>query len=162
MQKTIVDRAVITLVGLAVRTNNRAEMNPETAQIGALVARYHGEAIAERIPGRHAPGVTYVAYTDYASDAEGDYLCLIGEAVTSHHAIPATLQQVLVPAGRYQRFTTPVGPMPNVVITAWQQIWAMSADELGGERAYRTDIELYDERAADLSRACLDIYIGLT
>jgi predicted transcriptional regulator YdeE len=51
--------------------------------------------------------------------------------------------------------------MPNVCISLWQKIWQMSPDELGGTRGYRTDFELYDERARDQNNTALDIYIGL-
>jgi predicted transcriptional regulator YdeE len=51
--------------------------------------------------------------------------------------------------------------MPQVDIEAWQKIWAMSDDELGGARSYTTDFEVYDERARDPQNTVLDIYIGI-
>jgi predicted transcriptional regulator YdeE len=37
----------------------------------------------------------------------------------------------------------------------------MSTDELGGRRAFKTDFEIYDQRAADPENAQVDVYIGL-
>ncbi len=37
----------------------------------------------------------------------------------------------------------------------------MTAEELGGERNYITDFEIYDERANDPQNTVLDIYIGI-
>lgn len=51
--------------------------------------------------------------------------------------------------------------MPEVVINAWQQIWKMSSDDFGGDRAYKADFEVYDQRAIDSTNTSLDIYIGI-
>jgi predicted transcriptional regulator YdeE len=37
----------------------------------------------------------------------------------------------------------------------------MSPKELGGTRAFQTDFEIYDQRAADPENAQIDVYIGL-
>jgi predicted transcriptional regulator YdeE len=46
-------------------------------------------------------------------------------------------------------------------MNAWQQIWKMSSDDFGGDRAYIADFEVYDQRARDPSNTSLDIYIGI-
>ena len=51
--------------------------------------------------------------------------------------------------------------MPEVVINAWQQIWKMSAIDLGGVRAYVADFEVYDQHAMDPTNTILDIFIGV-
>lgn len=51
--------------------------------------------------------------------------------------------------------------MPDVIVNSWKEIWKMSSDDLGGERAYRSDFEIYDERAQDHNNIVVDIYIGL-
>lgn len=67
---------------------------------------------------------------------------------------------LVIPQGSYQRFTTEKGQMPNVVISAWQAIWKMNQEALGGERNYVADFEVYDERATDPANTMIDIYIG--
>jgi predicted transcriptional regulator YdeE len=66
-----------------------------------------------------------------------------------------------IPAQTYTKFTNGPGPMPGVIRDAWFTIWDMSEEELGGARAYLTDFEIYDERAADHSQIVLDVCIGI-
>lgn len=152
---------MIKLVGLMARTNNKNEMNPASAKIGALFHRFCSEQLAEQIPHRHNPGVMIAAYTDYASDEHGDYTYFIGEEVSDFEGVPETLTTLSIPAQQYRKFTTPAGKMPDVVIHAWQQIWQMSPAQLGGQRAYHADFERYDQRAYDSDQAVMDIYIGI-
>ncbi|MEM1243410.1 MAG: GyrI-like domain-containing protein [Pseudomonadota bacterium] len=162
MQKQKVELNEIMLVGLTVRTNNKNEMDPATSKIAALVGSYMESQSANEIKHRLNPGVTYSAYTDYESDEHGDYTYFIGEAVESFVDQDLTKFKTLtVPQGQFQKFTTDAGKMPDVVISAWQAIWKMDATELGGERNYQFDFEIYDVRASDQNNMVLDIYIGL-
>src|SRR5579862_3270002 len=124
MKKEIVNKNEIKLVGLTVRTNNKNEMNPQTSKIGELAGHYWNQNVASRISNRENPGVTLSVYTEYDSNEHGDYTYFIGEEVSSFENIPAALHQLTVPAAKYIKFTTTSGKMPEVVINAWQQIWA--------------------------------------
>ena len=64
-------------------------------------------------------------------------------------AMPANLTFKHIPAGRYAVFSSNRGPKAQVVPELWQRIWSMSPKELGGTRAFKTDYEIYDQRAAD-------------
>lgn len=161
MKKTLVNKSEIKLVGLKTRTNNSNEMNPEVAKIGALVGQFHRENIASQLSHRTHPGVILSVYTEYDSNEHGDYTYFIGEEVDSFDNVPSGLHKLTIPASKYQKFTTPVGKMPNVLIEAWMQLWKMSASDFGGERAYVADFEIYDERASDPAKTSLDIYIGI-
>lgn len=161
MKKELVTEPEIMLVGLMARTNNKNEMNPQTAKIGELAGRYWRQNIANQIPNRKNPGVTMAIYTEYDSNEHGDYTYFIGEAVSSFENLPEDLNKLTIPAAKYQKFTTPSGKMPEVVINAWQQIWQMSANDFGGNRAYVADFEVYDQRAIDPANMILDIYIGI-
>ena len=48
------------------------------------------------------------------------------------------------------------------MIDAWQQIWRMFANDIGGKRAYQADFEVYNQRAVDPNNTIVDIHIGLT
>lgn len=161
MKKDIVNKSEIKLVGLSVRTNNKNEMNPETSKISELAGRFWSENIAAKIPQRIKPGVTLSVYTDYASDEHGDYTYFIGEEVSSLENISDHLSPLIIPAAKYQKFTTDPGKMPEVVIQAWQAIWQMTPADLGAKRKYQADFEVYDERAHDFNQATVDIYIGI-
>lgn len=161
MQKELANKSTIKLVGLTARTNNKNEMNPQTSKIGGLVGRFWSENIANQIPNRKNPGVTLSVYTEYDSNEHGDYTYFIEEEVDSLENIPMGLQKLIIPAAQYQKFTTPSGKMPEVVINAWQEIWKMSSNDFGGERAYVADFEVYDQRASDPTNTSLDVYIGI-
>ncbi len=71
------------------------------------------------------------------------------------------LEQLTIPRQTYVKFKTDVGPMPQICITAWQEIWKMESTALGGERNYLSDFEIYDDRALDPKNTAFDIYIGI-
>ena len=48
-----------------------------------------------------------------------------------------------------------------MIIDAWQYIWTLDKETLGGERNYQVDYEVYDERARDPNSTVLDLYIGV-
>lgn len=160
MQKKIIEIEGFWVVGLSVRTNNHNEMNPSTAKIGLLVADYFGQNVAAGIANRVNPGVTIDGFTEYDSDEFGDYTYFIGEAVSKVEEREG-LRGFEVLKGKYVKFTTPEGQMPEVVFHAWQKIWKMKSDELGGKRTYRIDYEVYDERARDPNKTVMDICLGI-
>lgn len=161
MQKTIINLPKKDIIGISVRTNNAKEFKAGTSEIPRLIERYRGENLGGSIPHSKAPGITYSVYTDYDSDEHGDYRYFIGEEVFNIEEIPPEFELISIPEGKYQKFTTKPGKMPDVVINAWQEIWKMSPKELGGERNYRADFEVYDKRAVDPEHSIVDIYIGI-
>ena len=161
MKKIILQQPEIKLIGITVRTNNKAEMDPATAKIGSTVAHYFQNGLGSTIPHRQKQNITFSLFTDYESDHTGDYTYFIGEAVGFFENCPEGFVMHTVPAQTYIKFTTEPGKMPEVVIQAWQQIWQMDEKTLGGKRAYRSDFEYYDERACDPKNTALDIFIGI-
>lgn len=163
MQKTIINLPEIKLLGITTRTNNAHlfESDPSTNKIAATVQKYFHNGLAEKIKNRKNPGTTFCVYTNYESDVNGDYTYFIGEEVTSFDEVDDAFEMLLIPAQSYAKFTNQPGTMPAVCIDMWQNIWKMNAVELGGERAYIADFEVYDERSVDHNNVILDIYIGI-
>lgn len=161
MQKTMIHQPELMLVGITVRTNNTDETNPSTAKISPTVQKYFHGAFANTIQNRKTPGNTYCVYTHYESDASGEYTYFIGEEVTQTSNVPDALSQLIIPPQTYAKFTNGPAPMPEVCISAWHEIWNMTSSDLGGQRSYIADFELYDERAQDHQCVELDIYIGI-
>ncbi len=75
--------------------------------------------------------------------------------------LPAEMTCRKVAAGRYAVLTTRVGPLIEVLQEEWKRIWTIHPSDLGGERAFKTDYEIYDQRSADPKRAQIEIHIGL-
>lgn len=161
MQRAKIIYPEIKLVGIQVRTNNKAEQDPAHAKITPTVLQYDREGLSELIHHRVNPGVTFCVYTDYASDFTGEYTYFVGEAVESFRNIHKSLDKLIIPEQTYTKFTTDPGPMPMVVIEAWKQIWQMTEADFGGERRYLADFEVYDARAKDQLQTTLDIFIGI-
>jgi predicted transcriptional regulator YdeE len=161
MHKSFTKKMQIKLAGIGVRTSYAQEQDREKSQIIHCVQRYFHQKLFEQIPHRVHPGTTFCAYTEYESDYKGAYTYFIGEEVSFFAGLPEGFRQLLIPAQSYVKFTTNPAPMPQVVVNAWQAIWKISSQELGGERLYLTDFELYDERAADHQKVVLDLYIGV-
>lgn len=161
MKNTNTNLPEIKLLGITARTSNAAEMDPSTAKIGATLQKYFGEGVPDKIPGRANPAVTYCAYTEYESDFTGSYTYFVGEEVTSFENIPEGFKALVIPPHSYMKFTNEAGPMPQVCIDMWQQIWQMEASGKLAKRSYIADFEVYDERSRDPKSAVLDIYIGI-
>ncbi len=162
MNKEIVELDSLKLIGVTARTNNKNEMDPEKSKIASTAGRYWSENLANNFKHRLSPGTTYAVYTDYESDENGDYTYFIGELVDTFEGQDnETFEQLIIPASRYQKFTTQTGKMPEVVINAWQAIWQMQPSDFGGNRKYIADFEVYDQRASDPNSTIIDIYIGI-
>ena len=161
MEQTKIQLPSIMLVGITARTNNAAEMEPSSAKIGTTVQKYFHNGLSEKISHRVAPNITYCVYTDYESDASGDYTYFIGEKVDSFDNLPEGLVSLTIPPQNYIKFTNGPGNMPGVCIDVWKKVWAMNDAQLGGERKYIADFEIYDERASDHNNTILDVYIGV-
>ncbi|MBM3632157.1 MAG: AraC family transcriptional regulator [Alphaproteobacteria bacterium] len=163
MQKNNERLNEIKLVGITTRTNNAHlfKADPETNKVAATVQKYFHQGLAQNILHRKRPGTTYCAYTEYESDLNGDFTYFIGEEVVSFDNVPEGFKTLIIPSQDYLKLTNSPGPMPDVCINSWKNVWQMSPQELGGQRAYQTDFELYDERASDHQNVILDLYIGL-
>ncbi|HJN37551.1 MAG TPA: GyrI-like domain-containing protein [Gammaproteobacteria bacterium] len=162
MRHKIIKLNTMTLVGITVRTNNNDEMDPGRAKIGMLVSNYFNEQMANQIQHRLNPGKTFAVYCEFEQQDQGEYTYLIGEEV-----VAGTTQQVdcfktmSIESSRYQKFTSKSGPMPDIVIQSWQEIWQMGAADFVGKRQFKADFEVYDHRAANPEKAVIDLYIGI-
>ena len=163
MNKIVTALPEIKLIGITTRTNNASlfEADPSTNKVAATVQRYFHGGFADKINHRKKPKTTFCVYTKYESDFNGDFTYFIGEEVTSFDSIGDGFETLGIPHQTYMKLTNQAGPMPDVCIEMWKQIWGMSVSELGGERAYISDFEIYDERSVDHQNVILDIYIGI-
>ncbi len=161
MHPKIVQLDGFEVVGIAVRTNNAKEAGPDGA-IPKLWQRLMQEHVLDHVPNKTDPDI-YAVYTDYASDANGDYTLVLGAKVgaAGDSQIPSGMVRKEIPAGRYAVFTSERGPVAKVVVETWKRIWSYYESPANAKRAYRADFEVYDQRAADPANAQVDIYIGV-
>jgi predicted transcriptional regulator YdeE len=149
------------LMGIQVRTHYQSELNPMTSNIIPCVQRYWLEGIANQLLNRTNPGRLFAVYTDYETTQMGGYTYFIGEEVSSFEVVPKDLSTLVLPQGTYTRFTTQTAPLPHGVIDAWYNISQMTAEDIGGDRRFHSDFEIYDERAANPMAAVVDVYVGI-
>ena len=166
MSKEIVVLDSRKIIGLQIATNFHNEADPKISKITPLVTKYITERVEDKIESKVSPGVLIAGYKDYEGSLatgvsyEGSYTYFVGAEVDNSCNI-GELVMTEIPAGTYVKFTTSPGAMPEVIIRAWQEIWAMNTRELGGTRTFMVDFEVYDERARDPGFMVIDIYIGI-
>jgi len=148
-----------TVVGISVRTSNAEQMTP-ARPIGKQWERLFKDGVLAAIPNK-ADGNVVALYTEYASDKDGVYTYVLGARVTKVESVPAGMVAKNVPAGQYAVFTSEKGPVQKIVVEMWQKVWAAPKSALGGDRAYKADFEVYDQRAQNPADSVVDLYIGI-
>ena len=161
MTPRIVFQPSFQVVGISASTNNAKEAG-SNAIIGKLWQQFLSQSLLNRIPDKVDQSIIAV-YTDYASNANGEYTLILGAKVqpVPNPVVPEGMVVKTVPAARYAVFTSERGPAAKVVPEAWKQIWAYFQSPANGQRAYRADFEVYDPRAGNPDNAQVEIYIGL-
>jgi predicted transcriptional regulator YdeE len=159
MNSRAVQQEGFTVVGIAVRTSNAEQMTPERP-IGKQWERLFKEGVLAAIPNKADANIVAL-YTEYASDKDREYTYVLGARVTKADNVPTGMVAKNVPAGRYAMFTSERGPVQKVVVEMWQRVWATPKSALGGDRAYKADFEIYDQRAQNPADSIVDLYISV-
>jgi CubicO group peptidase (beta-lactamase class C family)/predicted transcriptional regulator YdeE len=159
MNPKVMEHDGFTMVGISARTSNAKERTADGV-IGRQWMRLFQEGVIDKIPNK-ADGSIVAVYTDYAGDHEGEYTYVLGARVTSEAGVPDGMVAKKIPAGKFAVFTTDRGPGPQVVPAAWMKINSLPQSAVGGNRTYRADFEIYDERAKDPQNLQADVYVGI-
>lgn len=159
MNPKVVSQDGFTVIGIAARTSNAKEMTPGGA-IGKQWMRFFQEGAFGKIPNK-ADTCIVAVYTDYASDHNGEYTYVLGARVTSEAEVPEGMVAKNIPGGKFAVFASDKGPAPQVVPATWMKINSLPQNAVGGDRLYRADYEIYDERARDPQNLQVDVYVGI-
>lgn len=157
--KVMDNRDGFTVIGVSARTNNAREQT-QSGVIGKQWQRLFQEGLLAKIPNK-ADGNIIAVYANYASDHTGDYTFVLGNKVTSDKEIPDGMVAIKVLSGKYAVFPSGKGPAYKVVPATWSRINSLPKSSIGGDRLYKTDFEVYDQRAADPENSQVDVYIGI-
>ena len=127
LEKTSMHPKIVQLDGFEVSRHR----SPNQQRQRGRPRRRHSEAVATRHAGtcpRSHSGQNesdlYAVYTDYASDANGDYTLVLGAKVQPGTNPSEGMIAKVVPAGRYAVFTSERGPVAKVVVETWMRIWS--------------------------------------
>ncbi|KJV62491.1 GyrI-like domain-containing protein [Rickettsia amblyommatis] len=91
-------------------------MNTDTAKIGITMQRFFADKLQDKILNRNTPKKVFSVYTNYESDATGEYTYFLGEEVTSFENIDQEFSTLTIPVQTYAKFTSDPDQMPKVVI----------------------------------------------
>lgn len=147
------------MMGISVRTTNANEMTAD-AKIAGLWEQYYGQKMYDGIPNLVNASVTYGLYSDYEDGVNGEYSITAGLEVNDPSEFPKTFVVKTVPAATYLVFTSEKGPISEIVIKLWQDIWHWF-EQGNVERTYTGDFEIYDERCHNPQDAQVAIYIAI-
>lgn len=142
-----------TISGISVRTNNRAEQNPETSKIAGLWNKIKTENVLNELGIGSEAGKIYAVYSDYENDEKGDYTLTAGIKTEIIPSDNDKFSTITVHGGRYLVFKV-IGPLPESVINTWRYIWGYFEKNDSVKRTYISDFEMYSESE-------ISIYIGI-
>ena len=139
MQPRLIELQPFTLSGISIRTSNSEQAQPFRETIGDLWQRFMGQGLADKIPDKLPDSPLYGVYSDYESDANGQFTATVAVAVSA--ATPA-FDTIEVGGGRYLVFEAR-GAIPQSVIEAWGKIWPFFETSKEWKRRFATDFEVY-------------------
>jgi predicted transcriptional regulator YdeE len=115
MHPKIVQLDGFEVAGNATQTNNANEAGPDGV-IPKLWKRVMQDHALDLLPNKMDPNL-YAVYTNYASDANGEYTLLIGAKVgnASDGSVPNGMVSKKVPGGQYAIFTSERGPWQKLL-----------------------------------------------
>lgn len=141
------------IIGISIRTTN--ENGKAKQDIGALWAKFMSENLIENIPNIKDETI-YAVYTDYEGDHTKPYTTILGYKVGSLNVIPEGMVGKTIESATYTKFTAKGDLTKNAVVDQWLKIWNTDID-----RAYKSDFEMYGEKAVDPTNGEADIFISV-
>lgn len=147
-------KTAFTIIGISCRTSNKSGAAQQA--IPELWETFMNGNYMQQIPKRINEGI-YCVYTDYESDANGDYTVIIGTAsIDTDSELTDGLIRHTLPESDY--LCLPVkGDYPVSLIRTWEWVWTTDLP-----RSYTSDFEYYPEGMSNPNEPKLDVYIALT
>ena len=94
-------------------------------------------------------------YHHYEGDHTKPFSYFIGMKVRPGTDVSPDLEKMHIPKASYKKIVSR-GKMPDCVANGWRQIWNSTIP-----RAYRFDLEIYDDRSKDWNDAEVDIFVSV-
>ncbi len=141
------------IVGISVRTSNNGQADKD---IPALWKRFMEEGVSNNIANKMEEAI-YCAYTEYEGDHTKPYTTVIGHKVEDLDNIPIGMKGVSIEQSNYAKFVAKGNLMEGAVVNTWFKIWESSMD-----RTYKTDFEVYGEKAQNPEDGEVEIFVGVS
>ncbi|CAD8139606.1 unnamed protein product [Paramecium octaurelia] len=159
--KTLVQLDSFTIVGIQRNILQKDELDPQKAQIGRTFDEYYSKQLYDQIPNRLNPMRTHCLYFELSDGQdwqEMKYKIVVGEQVSQVKNVPEGMVSIKVPAHHFCRFDCGPGPIPDVVIEAWQSLGKLNPEEFGGDRTHDFELEVYPEDQLDRNSMKFHLY----
>lgn len=141
------------LIGIGLRTTN--ENNQAAKEIAGLWQRFMGENIMAQIPNK-IDNTIFSLYTDYEGDHTQPYTAILGCKVENLDTIPEGMMGKSFDGGTYVKTTAKGDITKGLILDHWTKIF-----EMGLDRIYTADFEVFGEKAQNPSDAEVDFYIAV-
>lgn len=151
MKKTISKEMVIA--GMEIRTRN--DKGQAEIAIPKLWGEFMNANLKEQLQDL-ACDTMYAVYSDYEGDHSKPYSMLLGFEVSSTENIPEGLRVRTIPVANYEVFTAKGDLTKDAVYNTWMKVWTGDL-----KRTYKTDIEIYGEKAIDPTNGEAEVWIGV-
>ena len=146
------------LVGIYTRTSKTLEAKSD-GYIPTIWAKFYAGGLLDKIPNKIDETVVAVRF-DYEGDPDETFKFFLGCRVTSPVDIPAGMFHLYIPNDDYAIFTTRRGESPHNVYETWSAIEKLKTSDIGGNRKYSFDFEVYDLRTMNYRDSMVDIYVA--
>ena len=134
MKVTRIKKLMIS--GISVVTNNEFEMSEENGKIAGLWEEYFQKDMYKKTFDKANSDFMYGVYSNYESDASGNYKVTVGVEVTKPK------NAIVIEDKKYLVFSKQ-GELPMVVVELWEEIWAYFEKNSEYVRAFEIDFEKY-------------------
>ena len=141
------------IIGISIRTTN--ENNQASTAIAKLWQRFISENIISKIPNK-VDECIYSLYTDYESDHTRPYTTMLCCKVQNLENIPEGMEGKSFNGGNYIKTTAKGDLTQGLIVNHWSKIFEMDLD-----RNYKTDFEIYGEKAQNPPNVEVDFYVGV-
>ncbi|MGF7532979.1 GyrI-like domain-containing protein [Bacillus mexicanus] len=143
--------------GLSQRTSNALEMT-EDRRIPALWDQFWEQDMSALFSLAEKDQSIIALYSNYEQETNGFYTFSVGTFQEESGTVPQPYENINLPASAYAVFTSRTGPIEEVILETWKEIWTWDQRHL---RTFTGDFEIYDQNAAIPQRAQVRIYVAI-
>jgi predicted transcriptional regulator YdeE len=141
------------VIGISVKTTN--ENNQAAQEIANLWGKFMSENVLDAIPNK-IDRTVYSIYTDYEGDHTKPYTALLACKVENLNTIPEGMIGKSFDGGNYVKLTAKGDLTKGLIVNEWSKIW-----EMGLERVFTADFEVFGEKAQNPLDAEIDFLIAV-
>ncbi|UTC24803.1 GyrI-like domain-containing protein [Candidatus Comchoanobacter bicostacola] len=155
-QWEVIEISEMQVVGVNTTTSNEVEAT-EQGRIVPLHREFIEQNLSDLIQSDDKR--IFAVYDQYSDLEHGEYRYFIGHCAET---IPEGLSAVVIPKGRYLRFSSERGILSDILPEAWKNIWRLTSDpNFEYSRSFELDFEFHNYESSDSLDAQVEIYLSI-